>query len=520
MIPGRAYTHAELLGMAWNRKWVIVTSCWVATTVAVIVASLLPDRFRAETVILAAAQAVSADYVRNTVTTETKASDRLPSISQRILSRPRLEQIIEALDLYAKMRRTKPMEAAVEQMRVDIGIEPVEGSDAFRVSYEAESPLIATQVTERLAGLFIEQNSRDRTVLARETSAFLESQLENARKRLVDQEKRLEAYRLRYGPELPTQLQSNIQVIQNTQAQIQALGEAMNRVSDRRLLVARQLADLQADQYLAEPLTSAAGPPQTSASGQLEAALADLKALEHRLTPQHPDLLRARQLVADLETRAQKEAVAASSEAARTKPLTAFEIAKRNRVKELEAEMESLDRQAAAKLAEQAELYAALDTYQARVEAVPTRESELIAITRDYDTLQSLYRTLLAKKEDSKIAENLEQRQVIEQFKILDPPHRPERPFSPPRRLIDLGGALAGLVFGVAIAALLEYLDKSVKGEADLRATLDMPVLAMIPAIMNGSERRRARWRRVEWSLALLTVFAMCATAVWLRFRV
>ena len=77
-----------------------------------------------------------------------------------------------------------------------------------------------------------------------------------------------------------------------------------------------------------------------------------------------------------------------------------------------------------------------------RVDAVPTRESELIAITRDYDTLQTLYRSLLAKKEDSKIAENLEQRQVIEQFKIVDPPHQPERPFSPNRPLIDLGGGV------------------------------------------------------------------------------
>jgi polysaccharide chain length determinant protein (PEP-CTERM system associated) len=518
MIPGRTYTPGELARKLWRRKWVILGTTAAFATAAVFVSSRLPDRFRAETLILAAAQSVSKDYVRNTVT-ESTIKDRLPSISQQILSRSRLERIIEDLDLYAEIRKTRPLELVVDQMRTQIDIKPTEGSDSFRVSYEAQSPLTATQVTERLAGLFIQENSHDRTLLARETSAFLESQLENARQRLVEQEKRLEAYRLRYGPELPTQLQSNLQVIQNTQAQIQSLGEAINRDRDRRQLVARQLADVQSEQYLAEPTAPAGGVAPTSTAALLEAATADLRALELRLTAEHPDLVRAKQLVTDLESRAQSEA-AAPPAGARPKPLTPSEIVKRNRAKELQAEMESLDRQVAAKLATEAELRTALDGYQARVEAVPTRESELIAITRDYDTLQTLYRSLLAKKEDSKIAENLEQRQVIEQFKVLDPPHLPERPFSPNRLLIDLGGAGLGLILGIALAALLELADKSVTSEADLRAVIEVPMLVMIPAIMSRAEQRRAVWRKVELSFALVVYFAACATAAWFTFRI
>ena len=236
MIPGRTYSPGELAGMLWRRKWLILSSAAAVTSAAVVVSSRLPDRFRAETLILAAAQSVSKDYVRNTVASDSTIRDRLPSISQQILSRSRLERIIVDLDLYAQMRQVRPMEVVVDKMRNNIDIKPTEGSESFRVSYEADSPSVATQVTERLAGLFIQENSRDRTLLARETSAFLESQLENARKRLVEQEKRLEAYRLRYGPELPTQLQSNLQVIQNIQAQIQSLGEAINRDRDRRQL--------------------------------------------------------------------------------------------------------------------------------------------------------------------------------------------------------------------------------------------------------------------------------------------
>lgn len=518
MIPGRTYTAAELLGMIWTRRWLVLVSAAIAIAVTVPVASLLPDKYRAETLILAAGQSMSNDYVRMTVSNQTRTKDSFPSISQEILSRSRLERIIEDLSLYPEIRRTRPMEVAVDYMRTQIDIKTIEGSETFRVTYDATNPVVAVKVAERLTSFFIEENSKDRFALAAQTSAFLESQLENARQRLVEQERRLETYRLKYGPELPTQLQSNLQVIQNTQAQSQALNEGINRLSDRRLLVAHQLADLQSEQYVADPATLPAGVAGASAAAQLEAAEVELRSLESRLTPQHPDRVRARQLVADLQNQVRLEAQASKSQAVSTPP-SAVEISRRNKVKEYQAELESLDRQIAANVSEVTERRAALDEYQKRVEAVPTRESELIAITRDYDTLQSVYRQLLAKKEDSKIAENLEHRQVIEQFKVLDPPRQPVTPVSPNRRLIDAAGALGGLALGVAIAIVLGYLDKRIQVEADLRAVVDLPVFALIPAIVTPLERRRARRRYAAASMALLTVFAVCATVAWLTFR-
>ena len=68
--------------------------------------------------------------------------------------------------------------------------------------------------------------------------------------------------------------------------------------------------------------------------------------------------------------------------------------------------------------------------YQAKIDAVPTTESELVELTRDYSTLQAAYGSLLMKREDSLIAANLERRQIGEQFKILDAASRPEKPYN------------------------------------------------------------------------------------------
>jgi polysaccharide chain length determinant protein (PEP-CTERM system associated) len=527
VIPGKQYTPEEWLRAIWARKPLILVTFLTVTTTAVVVAGRLPDRYRAEALIVTAPQSVSPEFVRATITPRTQIRDRLPTISQQIKSRARLEPIIRELDLYAAVRRTQPMEMVIERMRSDIAIDVVEGSESFRISYQgADTPLLAVQVTERLAQAAVDENVRGREVLARATSSFLASQLEDARRRLEEQEKRLEAYRLRHGSELPTQLQSNMQAIQNIQLQIQSINDSLNRDRDRRLLVARQLADLQSEQLMGEPRSGAAAgraapaPPvtDTSAAARLETALAELRALELRLTPQHPDVIRARHLVEDLEKKAEEEA--SPDPNGRIKPLTATEIARRNRVKELQAEIDSLDRQIAKKGGDEAELRGTLQMYRARVEAVPTRESELASLTRDYDTLQSQYRTLLAKKEDSKVAEELERRQVGEQFKVVDPPRRPERPFRPNRPLIDLAGAGGGLALGIALSLLLEYRNKSLKSADDVRLALGLPVIGLIPLVMTAADRRRAHWQRAALSLGLLLFSAACSTAVWLTFRI
>ena len=113
------------------------------------------------------------------------------------------------------------------------------------------------KVTERLASLFIDENLKDREVLAEGTNQFLETQLEDARQQLVEHEKKLEEYRKQFAGQLPTQLESNLQVIQNTQLQLQAANESINRAHDRRMVLERLVTDAPAPET---PAPVEAGP--------------------------------------------------------------------------------------------------------------------------------------------------------------------------------------------------------------------------------------------------------------------
>jgi hypothetical protein len=138
---------------------------------------------------------------------------------------------------------------------------------------------------------------------------------------------------------------------------------------------------------------------------------------------------------------------------------------------------------------------------------------------RDYTTLQEGYTSLLKRSEESKIAVNLERRQIGEQFKVLDGARLPERPFSPDRFRINMLGALGGLAFGLALAGFFEYRDTSIKSDDDVMATLALPaVLAVIPAMVTSVERAHLKRRRMvlaSSASALCVIVLAMAIAVW-----
>ena len=188
MIPGKQYSPDEVLGIVWSRKWIVAAACLLGSIGAYSVTRFIPDRYRSEAVILVVPQRVSQEYVRGIVT---RVEDRLKTVSQEILGHASLERLITRFDLYPEQRRTRSMDDVIALARRDITVEPVKG-DTFRVAFVSHDAVLAKNVTDQLANDFIEQNLlQGREVTAR-TSDFLDTQLDDARKRLVDQEKRLE----------------------------------------------------------------------------------------------------------------------------------------------------------------------------------------------------------------------------------------------------------------------------------------------------------------------------------------
>jgi polysaccharide chain length determinant protein (PEP-CTERM system associated) len=527
MLPGKSYTPQDFLDIARRRFWLIVVPPVVSLFAALVYSATLPNLYQSDMLIGVVPQRVPSEFVRSTVTLRTE--ERLEAIAVQIMSRTMLEPIVTEFDLYPEERSRLPMEDVVNRMRANVQVElerpPAgRGSDptAFHVRFTYVDPALATQVTQRLGSIFVNQNARDRGALARATEEFLNVQLTEARQRLEGHEKRLEAFRQQHGNALPSQLQSNLQAIQNVQLQIQALVEAIARDRDRKLMLERLYQEA-ANEAVAPPAAalqpSLGQTEQSAAAGvmavatpaqQLAAARATLAALERRLTPEHPDIVRTRRIIEDLEAKAAAESrepreTGESTPAAASPPLTPAEALRRERLAQMRAEIESLDRLTGFKESEERRLRDLVTEYQRRIEAVPGLESEWAVLTRDYDTLQAAYRDLLNKSEAAKVALDLENRQIGEQFRVLDPASVPATPISPARPKISGMGLLAGLALGVGLVVLLEFKDASFRSEGDVLSALSLPVLAAVPYVETQVERRvRIRRRLLVSTVAVL----------------
>jgi polysaccharide chain length determinant protein (PEP-CTERM system associated) len=522
MLPGRSYPPEDILALLWKRRWWVLVPFAVCTLLGLLVSRFLPNRYQSDTLIQVVPQRVPTEYVKPTVTVGLE--DRLQSLTQEIMSRTRLERIIEEFNLYPKLRARGIMQDVVDGMRKDIKVGTTKGGarndqvDSFTIAYTAEDPAVAQKVTERLAGLFIDENLKDRGNLAEATTEFLESQLTEARARLEGLEAKLKEFRQRHAGALPSQLESNMQAINTTQLQLQALVESLARDRDRKLMLERlrndtqsELSAMRTSAPLPQPNQAGPGGQATeaiagaTAAQQLESARATLAQMELRLKPGHPDIRRMKRVISDLEKKADAESLQqplSNAEAAAPVRATSPEEAqKRAKVVELSAEIESLGRQIEFKEGEERRIRGVIGGYQSRIEMVPGLESEWVSLSRDYETTQKAYADLLAKSEDSRVAANLERRQIGEQFKVLDPARVPERPISPNRRMIN-GGALAlGLGLGLLLIGLSEYRDSGFRTDTEVVRVLELPVLAVVPLVTSRAAAHRAkrRHRLLAW---------------------
>ena len=192
MLPGKTYSAEEIVRILRRRKWVVICAIrrdagrWPSASPP------MPAQYRSETLIMVMPQRIPESYAKPIVTG--RIEDRLPSISEQILSRSRLERIITDFDLYRAQQATGAiMEDLVHQMRNEVVVK-LEGKESFRVSYVNRDARTAQKVTERLASLSIEENLKDRQDLTESTSELLESQLQDAKQRL--REPREEARRV------------------------------------------------------------------------------------------------------------------------------------------------------------------------------------------------------------------------------------------------------------------------------------------------------------------------------------
>jgi polysaccharide chain length determinant protein (PEP-CTERM system associated) len=462
----------------WNRrKWLGIVVFLLPFTAATAVIMALPDLYQSTALVMIERQQVPEAFVRATVTSELEI--RLHTISQEILSRSRLESLISRMGLYSDLRGKA--EEAVDRMRRDIRLE-LRGADAnrgntttsFALSYRGRDPQTVATVTNTLASFYIEENLKARERQATGTAEFLKVQLNDAKRRLDEQEARMGELQRRYLGELPQQLQGNLATLESLNTQLRINSDNQTRLAERRDQIAGQLAQAK--------LNSGGPEPDEVRLARLQQELVTLRI---KYTDLWPDIIR----IKDEIERLQKDMAAPKP---KPKPVAGPPTPE---VARLQDALGSVETELRLAKQDQTRLKQGLSNYQARLDNAPKREQEYLDATRDDQGTKELYQTLSRKYDDALLAESMEQRQKGEQFRILDSALPSGTPAAPRRSRLLIASLALSLVLGAGAMVLAELLDTSFHSSRDLRAYTTVPILVNIPRIVTGADLRRRRWR-------------------------
>lgn len=463
----------------WARRKYLALGVLAATLAAALTVVLaMPGIYRATATVLVARPEMTSSPSRAALTGELEA--RLNRIGEEILSRSRLEQLLNRYDLYGPHTKDD-MEQSVTRFRRDVrvdmkGIDPVQGRGttiAFTITVRGRDPKMVADVANELAAFYVAENSTIRERRANESLQDVKREVDDAQARLDEQDRRTNEFKRRNMGQLPEQVAANLSMLERLNAQL-ALNNHNQVVAMERRTAMRRPGDSE---------MQVAASPEEALHMRLNQLNFDLAKLQRTYSDKYPDVILTKQ---EIENTKKQLAELGPSAGKSSAPKAA-------------APPRAMDSELAGLKAEDQRLRQMIAAYQSRVEIAPEREQELQQLSRDYRASREISDAALKRYHDAQAAVDVERRRAREEFQVLESAVAPREPAAPNRpKLVLLGVALA-CAATAAIVMLAEQLDTSFHGVDDLRSFSKLPVLVTIPEITTRADRTRRRWR---WRLA------------------
>lgn len=555
---GQGKSLADYGRVLRRRKWLAMGVFLLLLLSSVAVALLLPSVYRSTATILIKEQEIPQELVRSTVTSY--ADERIQVISQQVMTRATLLDLVDKYSLYGKARQRETSEEILERMRRDIKLTPisaevtdrrtgapVKSTIAFTLSYDSEVAANAQKIASELTTLFLNENVKNRQQKAAETTSFLEEELARVSQHMSDVEQQLADFKRRNQGRTPDLGLSNVVSTERAESEMQRVDRELAFLSDRRVQLQAQLLETRPQAPLA-----AGGAGLLEPDERLRALQLQLTTAQAQFSEEHPDVRRLKREIGQLQTQTRPQAASDDRElalarleqqladlrlrlsdahpdvvklrrtfnslrqAAAAEPSASAALPKGRADNplylSLKTQIETAGGQIDMLRAERRQLQERLSQLTTRVSQAPEVEREYLELVRDQDSSRARFRELRDKSLQAQVAEQLERSRKAERFTVIEPPIFPERPNRPNRQLILMMGVVLALLGAVVAVVLRQAMDQTVGSARDVMRILQVPVLAMVPALplAVSTERRRRVW--LFGALGLIVLGSMAAT--------
>lgn len=454
---------AQLPMVLWQRRWFIIVPALTIFALAIAAVLLLPKKYESAAILLVQSPSLPKEIIG--MQTDDAVAQRIAAIRQQIVNRPALIGLIEKNGLYRDKRRSTPLSKIVEDMRdaitlvpqsVDAGATDKDRTISVRLAYSYSDPVKAQAVAQQLMERVVEVDSTTNTEQLTETVQFLTDQQQELQRKIDAAESDVADFNRRYG-----------NVLSAGSAAVIGGGGAGYDI---------QIANLQREisQLEAQKATLASADTRDPAVVAAEAQLAAARAI---YTENHPDVVLAKQRLAE-----------------------AKQFAKQNASK---IPTEQIDRQLSFNRSQLAQLQAAKARDMAQTNAVLADRARAPAVEQEQSQLQQRLQTLYKQLDavsgqllSAKASARAGEEQMGERLIVVDPPVVPDTPTTPNRPLILGLGAAAGLGLGLILALAIEIILHPIRDPAVLASITGSRPLAMIPVVGKADDEPRGDKKR------------------------
>ena len=484
MMDQQSFHPLDYLSVANRRKWWFVVPLIACIAIGAAVVAVWPKKFLSKAAIGMQSPTLSPDLLRGV--TSMDPAERQRAVQQLLLSPTVLERVIRE----EQINPTKPAADVALWLRDNLArnievpptlglngrADPTRGIDLFYIGYTDRDPVRAQRITNRVATVFVEENSKFQTTRAENSADVVEQQVAASQAKLNELENKLRGKKQNYVGQLPEQIGANVQMVNGARSQFESISMQLRAEQDRLSLIEGQLDQMRQGTGV-ESVTSASIAATQAAQNRvndLESQLSSARALGYK--DKHPEVERLQEEIKQARANVSASKVQQPSnreEMLKADPIFRQKLQERDmarlHIRELQNASASAQRQ--------------IGMYQSRVEAAPVVEQELASLERDYSAEKSRYAELTTRLSNARVAEDVARKQGGERFSVLYPANLPDTPIEPQPLKIMALAAVAGLVLGAVAALGREFLDRSVYDSRALQTEFEVPVLGEIPRI-------------------------------------
>lgn len=483
-----------------RRYQVVLASIFAAISLLTLLLGLfvLPQKYTASTTILAQESDIIQPLLEGRAVA-TDVGDRAGIARQVVYGQKVMDGVLEAggwlQDDPSPIEREKLVEDIRSRTRITAPRE-----NLVNIAYDDSEPQRTFRVTQRLAELFIEESLAAKERESREAYEFISSQVDDYHDKLTSAEANLQEYRSANADAQPgsaTDVSTRISALR-TQVEQTRMQLMEQRSSESAL----------ASQISGESAVTAVQTRESVYRAQLLSLQGQLDTLLLSYTDQHPDVVRIRHQMADIQTSMRQDAESRSERGAGNGALGDAQL--NPLYQELRSRLSEVRREVAATQSRMNVSQELLDGELGRSRRIAASESTLAELTRDYEVNRDIYQDLLRRRENARVSMELDREKRGLTMRIQDPAVMPLRPSGLRLAHLALGGIALAAAIPLGLLFMLVRFDSRVRSPRQLeRTTAAVPILTTIPPYRTVRDRRRELGRMALTA----SIFVMVALA-------